>query len=136
MGDIIEVYPYKGEVYRHNVETGESGELLAKFSLKTDVLLDEVQAGGRIPLIIGRGLTGKAREALGMPPADFFRLPSAESRKPAGWSLAQKMVGRACGVDGVLPGSYCEPKMTTVGSQDIEGCRRRLDQVSRTRKES
>eukprot|EP00931_Biecheleriopsis_adriatica_P036997 TRINITY_DN2123_c0_g1_i2.p1 TRINITY_DN2123_c0_g1~~TRINITY_DN2123_c0_g1_i2.p1 ORF type:complete len:904 (+),score=254.07 TRINITY_DN2123_c0_g1_i2:77-2788(+) len=116
MGDVIDIFPYKGEVKAHGTD-----KVITNFSLKTEVLLDEVQAGGRIPLIIGRGLTGKAREALGMPPADFFRLPSAESRKPAGWSLAQKMVGRACGVDGVLPGSYCEPKMTTVGSQDTTG---------------
>jgi aconitate hydratase 2/2-methylisocitrate dehydratase len=116
MGDIIDIYPYAGEVKNH-----DSGELLANFSLKTDVILDEVQAGGRIPLIIGRGLTTRARESMGLPPADFFRNPESSTVKAAGYSLAQKMVGKACGTDGVLPGSYCEPKMTTVGSQDTTG---------------
>lgn len=116
MGDVIDVYPYKGEVRRH-----ETGELLANFELKTEVLIDEVRAGGRIPLIIGRGLTTKAREALGLPHSDVFRQAKdvAESRR--GFSLAQKMVGRACGVAGVRPGAYCEPKMTSVGSQDTTG---------------
>jgi len=116
MGDVIDIYPYKGQVCAHGTD-----KVLSEFSLKTEVLLDEVQAGGRIPLIIGRGLTAKARESLGLPAADFFRLPSSEGRTPKGWSLAQKMVGKACGLDGVLPGSYCEPKMTTVGSQDTTG---------------
>eukprot|EP00933_Yihiella_yeosuensis_P028117 TRINITY_DN2191_c1_g2_i1.p1 TRINITY_DN2191_c1_g2~~TRINITY_DN2191_c1_g2_i1.p1 ORF type:complete len:632 (+),score=169.33 TRINITY_DN2191_c1_g2_i1:128-1897(+) len=116
MGDVIDIFPYKGEVKKHGTE-----EVITTFQLKTEVLLDEVQAGGRIPLIIGRGLTNRARESLGLPAADFFRLPVNEARTPKGWSLAQKMVGRACGVDGVLPGSYCEPKMTTVGSQDTTG---------------
>merc|ERR1711988_414503 len=102
-GDLIDVYPYKGEVCKHG-----TSDVIAKFQLKTDVLLDEVQAGGRIPLIIGRGLTAKARESLGMPPADFFRLPEGSTRKAKGYSLAQKMVGKACGLPGILPFTYCE----------------------------
>ena len=89
--------------------------------LKTNVLLDEARAGGRIPLIIGRGLTQKARETLNLGPSDIFKSPVGSSDAPNGFTLAQKMVGRACGVEGVLPGSYCEPKMTTVGSQDTTG---------------
>lgn len=116
MGDVIDIYPYKGEVRNH-----ETGELLAEFSLKTDVLLDEVRAGGRIPLIIGRGLTTKAREALGLPHSDVFRQAKDVAQSARGFSLAQKMVGRACGVDGIRPGQYCEPKMTSVGSQDTTG---------------
>lgn len=116
MGDVIDVYPYKGEVRNH-----ESGELLANFELKTDVLLDEVRAGGRIPLIIGRGLTTKAREALGLPHSDVFRQAKDVAESNRGYSLAQKMVGRACGVAGIRPGAYCEPKMTSVGSQDTTG---------------
>ncbi|MBD4055645.1 aconitate hydratase B, partial [Xanthomonas citri pv. citri] len=113
MGDVIDVYPYKGEVRNH-----ETGELLATFELKTDVLIDEVRAGGRIPLIIGRGLTTKAREALGLPHSDVFRQAKDVAESDRGFSLAQKMVGRACGVKGIRPGAYCEPKMTSVGSQD------------------
>ncbi|GLR08700.1 bifunctional aconitate hydratase 2/2-methylisocitrate dehydratase [Mixta theicola] len=116
MGDVIDIYPYKGEVRNH-----ETGELLAEFALKTDVLLDEVRAGGRIPLIIGRGLTTKAREALGLPHSDVFRQAKDVAQSTRGFSLAQKMVGRACGVDGIRPGQYCEPKMTSVGSQDTTG---------------
>ncbi|WP_312837465.1 bifunctional aconitate hydratase 2/2-methylisocitrate dehydratase [Atlantibacter hermannii] len=116
MGDVIAVYPYKGEVRNH-----ETGELLANFELKTDVLLDEVRAGGRIPLIIGRGLTTKAREALGLPHSDVFRQAKDVAESNRGYSLAQKMVGRACGVAGIRPGAYCEPKMTSVGSQDTTG---------------
>ncbi|ECJ5871971.1 bifunctional aconitate hydratase 2/2-methylisocitrate dehydratase [Salmonella enterica subsp. salamae] len=116
MGDVIDVYPYKGEVRHH-----ETGELLANFELKTDVLIDEVRAGGRIPLIIGRGLTTKAREALGLPHFDVFRQAKDVAESSRGFSLAQKMVGRACGVAGVRPGAYCEPKMTSVGSQDTTG---------------
>ncbi|WLI75445.1 bifunctional aconitate hydratase 2/2-methylisocitrate dehydratase [Kosakonia sp. H02] len=116
MGDVIDVYPFKGEVRNH-----ETGELLANFELKTDVLIDEVRAGGRIPLIIGRGLTTKAREALGLPHSDVFRQAKDVAESSRGYSLAQKMVGRACGVDGVRPGAYCEPKMTSVGSQDTTG---------------
>ncbi|EAX7050922.1 bifunctional aconitate hydratase 2/2-methylisocitrate dehydratase [Salmonella enterica] len=116
MGDVIDVYPYKGEVRNH-----ETDELLANFELKTDVLIDEVRAGGRIPLIIGRGLTTKAREALGLPHSDVFRQAKDVAESSRGFSLAQKMVGRACGVKGIRPGAYCEPKMTSVGSQDTTG---------------
>ncbi|ELY6210627.1 bifunctional aconitate hydratase 2/2-methylisocitrate dehydratase [Cronobacter dublinensis] len=116
MGDVIDIYPFKGEVRNH-----ETGELLANFELKTDVLIDEVRAGGRIPLIIGRGLTTKAREALGLPHGDVFRHAKDVAESNRGYSLAQKMVGRACGVAGVRPGAYCEPKMTSVGSQDTTG---------------
>ncbi|EOC1304446.1 bifunctional aconitate hydratase 2/2-methylisocitrate dehydratase [Cronobacter dublinensis] len=116
MGDVIDIYPFKGEVRNH-----ETGELLANFELKTDVLIDEVRAGGRIPLIIGRGLTTKAREALGLPHSDVFRHAKDVAESNRGYSLAQKMVGRACGVTGVRPGAYCEPKMTSVGSQDTTG---------------
>ncbi len=115
-GDIIDINVYKGEIKRHG-----SDELITQFELKTDVLLDEVRAGGRIPLIIGRGLTQRAREELGLAPSTVFRalVTAAETNK--GYTLAQKMVGKACGVDGVRPGSYCEPRMTTVGSQDTTG---------------
>ncbi|EPM0598026.1 TPA: bifunctional aconitate hydratase 2/2-methylisocitrate dehydratase [Klebsiella pneumoniae] len=116
MGDVIDVYPFKGEVRNH-----ETNELLANFELKTDVLIDEVRAGGRIPLIIGRGLTTKAREALGLPHSDVFRQAKDVAESTRGFSLAQKMVGRACGVAGIRPGAYCEPKMTSVGSQDTTG---------------
>ncbi|EBN6481364.1 bifunctional aconitate hydratase 2/2-methylisocitrate dehydratase [Salmonella enterica] len=116
MGDVIDVYPYKGEVRNH-----ETDELLETFELKTDVLIDEVRAGGRIPLIIGRGLTTKAREALGLPHSDVFRQAKDVAESSRGFSLAQKMVGRACGVKGIRPGAYCEPKMTSVGSQDTTG---------------
>lgn len=116
MGDVIDVYPFEGKVCNH-----ETGETLAEFKLKTDVLIDEVRAGGRIPLIIGRGLTDKARQSLGLAPADFFRKPGDVADTGKGYSLAQKMVGKACGVEGVRPGTYCEPKMTTVGSQDTTG---------------
>ena len=119
MGDLIDVYPYKGEVRNH-----ETGALIANFELKTDVLLDEVRAGGRIPLIVGRGLTTKAREALGLPHSDVFRIAKPVAASNKGFTLAQKMVGRACGLpegQGVRPGTYCEPKMTTVGSQDTTG---------------
>lgn len=116
MGDVIDIYPYKGEIRSHN-----NDELLANFTLKTDVLLDEVRAGGRIPLIIGRGLTAKARESLKLPHSDVFRKAKDVTESKRGFSLAQKMVGRACGVDGIRPGQYCEPKMTSVGSQDTTG---------------
>lgn len=116
MGDVIDIYPYKGEIRRH-----ETNELLAAFELKTDVLVDEVRAGGRIPLIIGRGLTGKARESLGLPHSDIFRQAKEVAKSDRGFSLAQKMVGRACGAKGIRPGEYCEPKMTSVGSQDTTG---------------
>ncbi|UTW05224.1 bifunctional aconitate hydratase 2/2-methylisocitrate dehydratase [Amphritea atlantica] len=116
MGDVVDIYPYEGKAV--NAETGET---LCEFGLKTQVLLDEVRAGGRIPLIIGRGLTDRAREALNLAPADLFRKPEQPVDTGKGYSLAQKMVGKACGVEGVRPGTYCEPKMTTVGSQDTTG---------------
>ncbi|QTL39248.1 bifunctional aconitate hydratase 2/2-methylisocitrate dehydratase [Xenorhabdus budapestensis] len=116
MGDVIDIYPYKGEIRHHN-----TNEVLATFELKTDVLIDEVRAGGRIPLIIGRGLTAKARESLGLPHSDIFRQAKAVEKSSRGFSLAQKMVGRACGTTGIRPGEYCEPKMTSVGSQDTTG---------------
>ncbi|MGL6314691.1 bifunctional aconitate hydratase 2/2-methylisocitrate dehydratase [Vibrio sp. WXL103] len=116
MGDVIDVYPYEGKVCNQ-----ETGAVLAEFSLKTDVLIDEVRAGGRIPLIIGRGLTDKARQSLGLEPSDVFRKPGEVADSGKGFTLAQKMVGKACGVTGIRPGTYCEPKMTTVGSQDTTG---------------
>ncbi|WP_372862240.1 bifunctional aconitate hydratase 2/2-methylisocitrate dehydratase [Spongiibacter sp.] len=119
MGDVIEIRPYDGVI--KNVETGET---LSTFELKSEVLLDEVRAGGRINLIIGRGLTTKARESLGLEPSTLFRVPSQPADTGKGFTLAQKMVGRACGLpegQGVRPGTYCEPKMTTVGSQDTTG---------------
>ena len=119
MGDVIDVYPFKGEVKRH-----DSGELVTTFELKTEVLLDEVRAGGRIPLIVGRGLTEKARAELGLGASDLFKKPEQPADTGKGFTLAQKMVGRACGLpegQGVRPGAYCEPKMTTVGSQDTTG---------------
>lgn len=115
MGDVIEVRPYDGKILN------EQGEVLSEFALKSDVLLDEVQAGGRINLIIGRGLTAKARESLGLPASKFFRLPEVPVDTGKGYTLAQKMVGKACGTEGIRPGTYCEPKMTTVGSQDTTG---------------
>lgn len=114
-GDIIEIYPYEGKILN------ESGEVVSEFEHKSDVILDEVQADGRINLIIGRGLTQRAREHLGLPPSDVFRHPTAPIDSDAGFTLAQKMVGKACGTDGIRPGTYCEPKMTTVGSQDTTG---------------
>ncbi|RCV89415.1 bifunctional aconitate hydratase 2/2-methylisocitrate dehydratase [Billgrantia montanilacus] len=116
MGDVIDVYPYEGKVCKHGTD-----EVVTTFELKTQLILDEVRAGGRIPLIIGRGLTGKARESLGLAPSDVFRLPEQPKDTGKGFTLAQKMVGKACGLDGVRPGMYCEPKMTTVGSQDTTG---------------
>jgi len=117
-GRVIDVFPYEGVVKDH-----ETGEVISEFSLKTQVLLDEVQAGGRIPLIVGRGLTQRARESLKLEPSTSFRVPEPppSSGTSAGYTLGQKMVGKACGVDGVRPGQYCEPKMTTVGSQDTTG---------------
>lgn len=116
MGDIIDVYPYEGKVCKHGTD-----EVVSTFELKTQVLLDEVRAGGRIPLIIGRGLTEKARAELGLGPSDIFKKPDQPADTGKGYTLAQKMVGKACGVAGVRPGTYCEPKMTTVGSQDTTG---------------
>jgi len=117
MGDVIVLDFKAGVVKRH-----ESGEVIVpKFSLKSDVLEDEVRAGGRIPLIIGRGLTTKARECLKLPAANFFKMPAAPDVKVKGFTLAQKLVGQACGKAGVVPGEYCEPQMSTVGSQDTTG---------------
>ena len=116
MGDVISIYPYEGRIVNE-----ESGETIANFELATEVLLDEVQAGGRIPLIIGRGLTSRAREALGLGPSAVFRNPIPADKSNKGYTLAQKIVGRACDVEGVRPGTYCEPRMTTIGSQDTTG---------------
>ncbi|MCL7420641.1 MAG: bifunctional aconitate hydratase 2/2-methylisocitrate dehydratase [Methylobacter sp.] len=116
MGDVIDIYPYQGVVKRH-----DSDEVIAEFSLKTDVLLDEVRAGGRIPLIIGRGLTDRARKVLGLPASTVFRRPGSPADTGKGFTLAQKIVGKACGMAGVRPHAYCEPHMTTVGSQDTTG---------------
>jgi aconitate hydratase 2 / 2-methylisocitrate dehydratase len=117
MGDVVELRPYEGTALKN-------GEVIARFQVKSDVLFDEVRAGGRIPLIVGRGLTAKARESLGLPPSTLFRLPHDPADTGKGYTLAQKMVGRACGLPkgkGVRPGTYCEPKMTSVGSQDTTG---------------
>jgi aconitate hydratase 2/2-methylisocitrate dehydratase len=121
MGDVIEVHPYEGKITRNS-------EVVEQFQLKNDVLLDEVRAGGRINLIIGRSLTAKAREFLGLPASTIFRLPQPPKDSGKGYTLAQKMVGRACGMpvvngqqQGIRPGTYCEPRMTTVGSQDTTG---------------
>ncbi len=116
MGDVIDIYPYEGVVINH-----DSDELSADFELKTDVLLDEVRAGGRIPLIIGRGLTTKPAKSLGLPhhTCSVMRKPGCCQHQR--FTLAQKMVGKACGVAGVRPNTYCEPHMTTVGSQDTTG---------------
>eukprot|EP00448_Togula_jolla_P008897 CAMPEP_0170597184 /NCGR_PEP_ID=MMETSP0224-20130122/15570_1 /TAXON_ID=285029 /ORGANISM="Togula jolla, Strain CCCM 725" /LENGTH=906 /DNA_ID=CAMNT_0010921635 /DNA_START=48 /DNA_END=2768 /DNA_ORIENTATION=- len=116
MGDVIDIYLTEGVVKRHGTD-----EVITQFKIKTDVLYDEVRAGGRIPLIIGRGLTGKAREALKLPKADFFRTLAQPDTKVKGYTLAQKLVGKACGTAGVVPGAYCEPAMGTVGSQDTTG---------------
>ena len=121
MGDVVELRPYEGKALKN-------GQVIAEFQLKSEVLLDEVRAGGRIPLIIGRGLTAKARESLGLPVSTLFRLPNNPADSGKGFTLAQKMVGRACGLplvngnqQGVRPGTYCEPRMTSVGSQDTTG---------------
>jgi aconitate hydratase 2/2-methylisocitrate dehydratase len=120
MGDVIDIYPYEGVTKRHG-----TNEVVCKWTLKTEVLLDEVRAGGRIPLIIGKGLTARARTSLGLEPSKVFRSTGgASSSKAKGYTLAQKMVGRACGLPegkGILPGEYCEPAMSTVGSQDTTG---------------
>ncbi len=116
-GDVVELRPYDGKALK-------DGKVIAQFQVKSDVLFDEVRAGGRIPLIVGRGLTTKAREALGLPASTLFRLPQQPADTDNGFTLAQKMVGRACGLPegtGVRPGTYCEPKMTSVGSQDTTG---------------
>ena len=117
MGDVVELRPYAGQALK-------DGKVIAQFAIKSEVLFDEVRAGGRIPLIIGRGLTAKAREALGLPLSTLFRLPQNPAATQRGFTLAQKMVGRAVGLpvgQGVRPGTYCEPRMTSVGSQDTTG---------------
>ncbi len=121
MGDVVELRPYEGKALK-------DGKVIAEFRVKSEVLFDEVRAGGRIPLIIGRGLTAKARDALGLAPSTLFRLPQNPADTKKGFSLGQKMVGRACGLpvvggyqQGVRPGTYCEPRMTSVGSQDTTG---------------
>lgn len=117
MGDVVELRPYEGKALK-------DGEVISEFQVKSEVLFDEVRAGGRIPLIIGRGLTAKAREALGLAPSTLFRLPKSPADSGKGFTLAQKMVGRACGLpegQGVRPNTYCEPRMTSVGSQDTTG---------------
>ncbi|MFZ4513040.1 MAG: bifunctional aconitate hydratase 2/2-methylisocitrate dehydratase [Geothrix sp.] len=114
MGDVIELRPYEGKALKN-------GQVIAEFKVKSEVIFDEVRAGGRIPLIVGRGLTAKARLALGLPESTIFRFPAIPADTGKGYSLAQKMVGKACGVKGIRPGTYCEPRMTTVGSQDTTG---------------
>lgn len=116
MGDVVDIYPYEGKITKH-----DSDDVITTFELKSQVLLDEVQAGGRINLIIGRGLTTKARQSLGLEPSELFRKPEQPEDTGKGYTLAQKMVGKACGLEGVRPGMYCEPIMTTVGSQDTTG---------------
>lgn len=116
MGDVIDFYPYAGKVCKH-----DSDEVIANFQYKTTALLDEVRAGGRISLIIGRSLTAKARAELGLGESDVFVKPDVVADTGKGYTLAQKMVGKACGVKGVRPGQYCEPQMTSVGSQDTTG---------------
>ena len=116
MGQEIILKPYEGKIL-----DASTNEVLTTFELKTEVLLDEVRANGRIPLIIGRQLTDKTRESLGIEPSKVFRRPDAEDASDKGYTLAQKMVGKACGVEGIRPGTYCEPRMTTVGSQDTTG---------------
>ncbi|MEA5519748.1 bifunctional aconitate hydratase 2/2-methylisocitrate dehydratase [Limnoraphis robusta] len=114
-GDVITIYPYKGEI------TNEAGEVISTFTLKPETILDEVRAGGRIPLLIGRSLTDKTREALGYKPSTLFTRPTMPEDTGKGFTLAQKMVGKACALPGVRPGTSCEPMMTTVGSQDTTG---------------
>jgi len=114
-GDVIVLKPHEGKI------ENEAGEVISEFTLKTDVILDEVKAGGRIPLIIGRSLTVRARDALGLEASDVFRTPVDPDDSGRGFTLAQKMFGKACGVDGIRPGTYCEPRMSTVGSQDTTG---------------
>ena len=116
MGDVLDIYPFEGVAKRSGTD-----EVIATFELNTPVLADEVRAGGRIPLIIGRGLTGRAREVLGLPVSDLFATPDEPKASTKGYTLAQKIVGKACGLKGVRPEQYCEPKMTTVGSQDTTG---------------
>ncbi|WP_342596914.1 bifunctional aconitate hydratase 2/2-methylisocitrate dehydratase [Cyanobacterium aponinum UTEX 3222] len=114
-GDVITIYPYEGKI------TNENGDTITTFTLKPETILDEVRAGGRIPLLIGRALTDKTRQALGLEPSTLFVRPQAPADTGKGFTLAQKMVGKACGVEGIRPGTSCEPMMTTVGSQDTTG---------------
>jgi aconitate hydratase 2/2-methylisocitrate dehydratase len=114
-GDVVTIHPYKGEI------TNEAGEVISTFTLKPETILDEVRAGGRIPLLIGRSLTDKTREALGYEPSTLFTRPTMPEDSGKGFTLAQKMVGKACGLPGIRPGTACEPIMTTVGSQDTTG---------------
>jgi aconitate hydratase 2 / 2-methylisocitrate dehydratase len=119
-GDVITIRPHKGTIERAAGET-DASEVIARFELKPDTIQDEVRAGGRIPLMIGRALTDKVRAQLGLPPSDRFIRPAAPVDSGKGFTLAQKMVGKACGLPGVRPGTSCEPLMTTVGSQDTTG---------------
>ena len=114
-GDLISIYPFEGKI------KNEKNEVISKFEFKSETFLDEVRAGGRIPLIIGRSLTDKTREFLNLNPSEVFVRPGDKDNSQEGFTLAQKMVGKACGVKGVRPGTYCEPIMTTVGSQDTTG---------------
>lgn len=114
-GDVVEIRPYDGKILN------AVGDVISKFSLKSEMILDEVRAGGRIPLIIGRGLTNRARDALDLGDSELFRRPEQPGDTGKGFTLAQKVVGKACGVEGVRPGTYCELKMSTVGSQDTTG---------------
>ena len=113
-GDVITIRPHAGTIER-------DGEVVSRFALKPSTISDEVRAGGRIPLMIGRALTDKVRAKLGLAPSDLFIRPSAPADTGKGFTLAQKMVGKACGLPGVRPGTSCEPLMTTVGSQDTTG---------------
>ena len=119
-GDVITIRPYAGTIERAAGQAG-AGEIVARFELKPSTIADEVRAGGRIPLLIGRSLTDKVRSQLGLGPSDLFIRPSAPADTGKGFTLAQKMVGKACGLEGVRPGTSCEPLMTTVGSQDTTG---------------
>ena len=116
LGDVIEIYPYEKKVI-----SSKSGEVLCEYEYKSNTLLDGVRAGGRIPLIIGRSLTDETREILNLDSSDIFVRPEEAKKNTKGYTLAQKMVGRACGVEGIRPGIYCEPRMSTVGSQDTTG---------------
>ena len=114
-GDLISIFPFEGKI------KNEKNEVISKFEFKSETFLDEVRAGGRIPLIIGRSLTDKTREFLNLNPSEVFVRPGDKDNSQEGFTLAQKMVGKACGVKGIRPGTYCEPIMTTVGSQDTTG---------------
>ena len=119
-GDVITIRPYAGRIERASGEAN-AGEIVARFELKPSTITDEVRAGGRIPLLIGRSLTDKLRAQLGLAASELFIRPVAPADTGKGYTLAQKMVGKACGLAGVRPGSSCEPLMTTVGSQDTTG---------------